>query len=68
MTAGRWQPASVGQRAGVWGSQVLAWTRDDRLLTQGGADHVVRVWQVGRAEPVREWAVSPWEVLFSRSA
>ena len=46
-----------------YGSHLLAWTGDDRLITAGGRDHVVRVWQPGRAEAVAEWAVTPWEML-----
>jgi WD40 repeat protein len=46
-----------------YGSRLLAWTGDGRLLTIGGRDHVVRVWQPGRAEAVAQWSVSPWEML-----
>ncbi len=46
-----------------WGSQILGWTGEGGVISQGGADHVVRVWQMGRAEPVREWAVPAWQVL-----
>ena len=46
-----------------YGSRLLAWTGDGRLITAGGRDHVVRVWQAGRAEAVVEWSVSPWEML-----
>jgi len=46
-----------------FGSRVLAWAEDGRLLTQGGADRIVRVWQYGSAEPVSRWAVSAWQVL-----
>ena len=48
-----------------YGSQVLAWAPDGRVLTVGGRDRVVRVWQAGRAEAVAEWSVSPWELLLS---
>jgi hypothetical protein len=47
-----------------WGSEVLAWTTDGRLITLGRADDVVRVWRSGHPEPIVEWAVSPWQVLF----
>jgi WD40 repeat protein len=56
--ASRWESAQE-----PYGSQVLAWAADGRLLTLGGRDHVVRVWQAGRAEAVAEWSVSPWELL-----
>ena len=46
-----------------YGSHLLAWTGDGRLITAGGRDHVVRVWHTGRAEAVVEWVVSPWEML-----
>ena len=46
-----------------YGSRVLAWTGDDRLITVGGRDHVVRVWQPGRVQAVAEWSVSPWSLL-----
>ena len=46
-----------------YGSHLLAWTGDGRLITAGGRDHVVRVWHKGQAEAVVEWAVSPWEML-----
>ena len=46
-----------------YGSHLLAWTGDGRLITAGGRDHVVRVWHTGQAEAVVEWAVSPWEML-----
>ena len=50
-----------------YGSRLLTWAADGRVLTAGGRDHVVRVWQAGRAEAVIEWRVSPWEMLL-RSA
>jgi Tol biopolymer transport system component len=46
-----------------YGSRVLAWTVDDRVVTAGGRDHVVRVWQPGTAQAVAEWSVSWWELL-----
>ena len=55
---GRWDSA---QR--LFGSRLLAWTADDRLLAAGGRDHVVRVWRPGKADPVAEWSVSAWSML-----
>ena len=55
---GRWDSA---QRQ--FGSRLLAWTADDRLLAAGGHDHVVRVWRPGKADPVAEWSVSAWSML-----
>ena len=55
---GRWDSA---QRQ--FGSRLLAWTADDRLLAAGGRDHVVRVWRPGKADPVAEWSVSAWSML-----
>jgi WD40 repeat protein len=51
-----------------YGSQVLAWTGDGRVIAAGGRDHVVRVWRAGRAEPVAEWVVRPWAMLLGRGA
>jgi Tol biopolymer transport system component len=55
---GRWESPQE-----PYGSRLLAWRIDGRLITVGGRDHVVRVWQAGRAEAVVEWRVSPWEML-----
>ncbi|MEU7811083.1 TIR domain-containing protein [Pseudonocardia sp. NPDC049154] len=46
-----------------WGSQIVGWTDGGRVISQGGGDHVVRVWEPGRATPVWEWEISPWAVL-----
>ncbi len=46
-----------------YGSRVLAWTADGRVLAAGGRDHVVRAWRAGRPEPVAVWAVTPWAML-----
>ena len=55
---GRWESPQQ-----PYGSRVLAWTADGRVLAAGGRDHAVRVWRAGRAEPVAEWAVTPWAML-----
>jgi Tol biopolymer transport system component len=55
---GRWE-----SKQEPYGSRLLAWRVDGRLITVGGHDHVVRVWQTGQAEAVVEWRVSPWELL-----
>ena len=60
---GRWESPQQ-----PYGSRVLAWTADGRVLAVGGRDHAVRVWRAGRAEPVAEWAVTPWEMLLRRDA
>ena len=44
-------------------SQIVGWTDGGRVISQGGGDHVVRVWEPGRATPVWEWEISPWAVL-----
>jgi WD40 repeat protein len=60
---GRWESPQQ-----PYGSPVLAWTADGRVVAAGGRDHAVRVWRAGRAEPVAEWAVSPWTMLLRRDA
>ena len=60
---GRWESPQQ-----PYGSRVLAWTADGRVLAAGGRDHAVRVWRAGRAEPVAEWAVTPWAMLLRRDA
>ena len=50
-------------RSSRYGSRLLAWTVDGRLLAAGGRDHVVRVWRPGKADPVAEWSVSAWSML-----
>lgn len=59
----RWKSAQQ-----PYGSRVLAWTADGRVLAAGGRDHVVRVWRAGHADPVAEWAVRPWALLLGQSA
>ena len=56
--ASRWESPQAS-----WGSHIIGWTADGGVISQGGTDHIVRLWQIGRAEPVREWAVSAWQVL-----
>jgi WD40 domain-containing protein len=51
-----------------YGSPILAWTADGRVIAAGGRDHAVRVWRAGRAEPVAEWAVAAWTMLLHRDA
>jgi len=58
VASGRWQSPQQ-----PYGSRVLAWTGDNRLITVGGRDHVVRVWRPGRVQAVAEWSVSPWSLL-----
>ena len=60
---GRWESPQQ-----PYGSRILAWTADGRVLAAGGRDHVVRVFRTGRAEPAAEWAVTPWEMLLDRGA
>ncbi|MBL8927932.1 MAG: hypothetical protein JNM77_17150 [Pseudonocardia sp.] len=58
---GRWESPQQ-----PYGSRVLAWTADGRVLAAGGHDHAVRAWRAGRAEPAAEWVVTPWAMLLRR--